>query len=552
MPDQLELVTAALADHYAVERELGAGGMATVYLARDLKHGRLVAVKVLHPDLAASLGAERFLREIQITAKLSHPHILPLYDSGAAGGFLYYVMPFVEGESLAARVEREKQLPIRDAVEITREVAQALAHAHSMGLVHRDIKPDNILLSGGHAVIADFGIARALDVAGGEKLTQTGMAVGTPAYMSPEQASGDVEVDGRADLYSLGCLLYEMLVGQIPFTGPTAMAIMARHTMDNVPPPTIMRQAIPDELEDVIMTAMAKSAADRYRTGTEMADALANVDTQTAMHRRPSMAQRRPSTTGVRAVLARPWWRRPVVVGGIGGAVVVAASVAFIAIRSGGTAGGVETLDPRRVAVLYFEDLSRDAQLAHVGDGLAEALIDRLSTVPQLAVLSRDAVTPYRGTTISRDSIGDALQAGSLVAGSVEPVGERVRVTVRLVDGFSGSDIETRTFELPSANLLAVRDSAAEVVSGFLRRRLGEEVLLRERRRGTSVVEAWTLVQRAERARKAAAEQQRDREAARRAQLEADSLLAIAERADPRWPQPPILRGWVAYDLSLL
>ena len=279
--DQLDRLASALADRYAVERELGSGGMATVYLARDVKHDRLVAIKVLHPDLAASLGAERFLREIRVTAKLSHPHILPLYDSGEADGLLYYVMPFVEGESLGSKLEREKQLSIKETVQITREVAEALAHAHSYGLVHRDIKPDNIMMSGGHAIVADFGIATAVSEAGGEKLTQTGMAIGTPAYMSPEQALGE-PVDARSDVYSLGCMLYEMLIGQIPFTGATPQQIIARHSMDHIPQPSIMRDTIPEELEEIVFRSMAKLPADRYRTAFEMAEALAEVDTATA------------------------------------------------------------------------------------------------------------------------------------------------------------------------------------------------------------------------------------------------------------------------------
>jgi eukaryotic-like serine/threonine-protein kinase len=225
LPQQL---TTALADRYRIDRELGAGGMATVYLAEDLKHHRKVAIKVLKPDLAASLGADRFLREIETTANLRHPHILPLYDSGAAGEFLFYVMPFVEGESLRDRLTRERQLPLDDALRIAREVADALGYAHSRGVVHRDIKPENILLENGHAVVADFGIARALSAAGGDRLTQTGLAVGTPVYMSPEQAAADADIDGRSDLYSLGCVLYEMLGGQPPFTGPTTESVTGR------------------------------------------------------------------------------------------------------------------------------------------------------------------------------------------------------------------------------------------------------------------------------------------------------------------------------------
>ncbi|HWP38930.1 MAG TPA: protein kinase [Gemmatimonadales bacterium] len=560
-----ERLRTSLADRYEVERKLGEGGMALVYLARDLKHDRRVAIKVLKPDLAASIGSERFLREIRNTAKLSHPHILPLYDSGDADGALYYVMPFVEGESLSDYMVREKQLSIEEAVRITREVAEALAHAHSYGLIHRDIKPDNILLSGGHAIVADFGISKALSEAGSESLTQTGTSVGTPAYMSPEQAMGSADVDGRSDIYSLGCVLYEMLVGQIPFTGPTPVAIMARHAMDQITPPHIMRDTIPEELEGIIYVAMAKTPADRFRTAHEFVEALKAFETGLTAPQRVSMAVQRASVARMSRMgtpptpvpslpsLTRPAWRRAVVPAGIGAAVIAIGVIGWKLVAGGGNREDVVTLDPRRVAVLYFEDLSRDSSLAHIGDGLAEALMDRLSTVSQLEVLSRDAVARYRDPRIPRDSIGNVLQAGSLIAGSVEPVGERVRVTVRLVDGFSGSGIETRTFELPSANLLTVRDSAAELVSGFLRARLGEEVMLRERRRGTAVVEAWTLVQRAERSRKAAAEvQSRDRDAARRAYQEADSLLALAERADSRWPEPTVLRGWVAYDLSVL
>src|SRR5665213_3054828 len=224
----LERLTRALADRYAIERELGQGGMATVYLARDLKHDRHVAVKVLHPDLAAVVGAARFLAEIRTTANLQHPHILPLHDSGDADGYLFYVMPYVEGETLRTRLTRERQLPITDAVRIAREVASALDYAHRHNVVHRDIKPENILLHDGSALVADFGIALAISNAGGTRLTQTGLSLGTPQYMSPEQATGDKIIDGRTDVYSLGAVLYEMLAGEPPFTGPSSQAIVSR------------------------------------------------------------------------------------------------------------------------------------------------------------------------------------------------------------------------------------------------------------------------------------------------------------------------------------
>ncbi len=251
--------------------------MATVYLAQDLKHERHVAAKVLRPELAAALGTVRFLREIKITAGLSHPHILPLLDSGEADGFLYYVMPYVEGESLRARLTREKQLPVEDTLEITRAVADALCHAHSLGIIHRDIKPENILFEAGHAVVSDFGIARAVSAAGGETLTETGLAVGTPSYMSPEQTAGDGEIDGRSDLYALACVVYEMLAGAPPFTGPTPQAVMARHAVDPVPPLRTVRSMVPESVESAITRALAKVPADRYRTTRLFTEALVSA-----------------------------------------------------------------------------------------------------------------------------------------------------------------------------------------------------------------------------------------------------------------------------------
>src|SRR5688500_6275857 len=256
-------LSAALADRYRLDRELGAGGMATVYLAEDLRHQRKVAIKVLRPELSAALGTERFLREITTTANLRHPNILPLYDSGEQSGFLFYVMPYVEGESLRARMERETQLPMDDALRIADEIADALNYAHSRGVIHRDIKPENILLEEGRAVVADFGIAQAINASGSDKLTMTGMAVGTPQYMSPEQSGGEA-VDGRSDLYAVGCLLYEMLAGAPPFTGPNAMAIMARHMIDPVPRLSTVRPAVAPHVTNAIERALAKNPSDRF------------------------------------------------------------------------------------------------------------------------------------------------------------------------------------------------------------------------------------------------------------------------------------------------
>jgi len=272
--DPLDTLRRALADRYAIERELGAGGMATVYLAEDVKHHRKVAIKVLHAELSAILGPERFLKEIELTANLQHPHILPLFDSGSADGQLYYVMPYVEGETLRRRLERERQLPVADAVRIASEVASALDYAHRRGVVHRDVKPENILLHDGQALVADFGIALAVEQAGGQRMTQTGLSLGTPQYMAPEQAMGEREISARADIYALGAITYEMLAGEPPFTGPTTQAIIARVITEEPRALVAQRRSIPASVESAVLTALEKLPADRYGTAAEFAKHL--------------------------------------------------------------------------------------------------------------------------------------------------------------------------------------------------------------------------------------------------------------------------------------
>ena len=269
--DRLET---GLTGRYTLERELGEGGMAIVFLAQDLRHDRKVALKVLRPDISAEIGAERFLREIKLAAGLTHPHILPVYDSGESGGLLFYVMPNMEGRSLRERLEHERQLPLDDALRITREVAAALDYAHRRQVVHRDIKPENILLHEGAAMVADFGIGKAMSQGG--SITQTGMIVGTPAYMSPEQASGEREVDGRSDLYSLGCVLYEMLSGEPPFTGPTAQAIIAKRFVSPIPTIRATRD-VPGAVENVVGRALARTPVDRFPTAAHFAEALGDI-----------------------------------------------------------------------------------------------------------------------------------------------------------------------------------------------------------------------------------------------------------------------------------
>jgi serine/threonine-protein kinase len=318
----------ALAARYSVEREAGAGGMATVYLARDLRHDRRVALKVLHPDLAAALGAERFLAEIRTTANLQHPHILPLHDSGEADGFLYYVMPFVEGETLRSRLERERQLPLDDALRIVREVLSALDYAHRHGVVHRDVKPENVLLHDGAALVADFGIALAVTAAGGQRMTQTGLSLGTPQYMAPEQAMGERQIDGRADVYAAGAMLYEMLTGEPPFSGATVQAIVAKIITERPAPPSTVRDTVPPLVEAAVLRALAKLPADRFATAAQFADALgqgARDGAAMGVPSRASSAGRSARTVG-RARVAMPW-----VVAGV--ATAAAAVLAVVASR---------------------------------------------------------------------------------------------------------------------------------------------------------------------------------------------------------------------------
>ncbi|MGI9041059.1 MAG: protein kinase domain-containing protein [Gemmatimonadales bacterium] len=567
MADVLEQLRAALGDRYDVERLVGEGGMATVFLAQDRRHDRRVAVKTLRPELAASIGADRFLREIRVAARLQHPNVLALYDSGQAGGILYYVMPFVEGESLRERLNRELQLPLYDAIRITREAAEGLAYAHERGVVHRDIKPENILLQNGHALVADFGIARAVDAAG-EKLTQSGMAVGTPHYMSPEQALGADHADGRSDVYSLGCVLYELLVGQPPFDGPNTRAIMARHQMEQVPGLRIVRQSISEEIEDVVFQALEKTPADRFQKMSELAEILCDLESTVATRRTMSRgvpAVQRATPRGTRATIISTPSRVAALKLGRGArfwsvAGLVAALAVGIAVWrpwiTPGSASGLDTggLDPRRIAVLYFGGEPGSDSLGYLADGLTEGLIGELKQVQSLDVVSKGGVAPFRGQSIPRDSIARALRAGTLVIGNVEREAGKVLVTVRLVDGASGADFERAGFELPAGDPLAAQRALAEKATGLIRERLGEEVRLREQREGTRNPEAWAAVQQANRHRKTgdAAAESGDSVARDREFAAADSLFARAERQDQAWIEPLLGRAALAYRRSRL
>jgi eukaryotic-like serine/threonine-protein kinase len=452
MPDPVDTLAAALADRYTIERVLGAGGMATVYLAHDVKHQRRVAIKVLRPELAAALGHDRFLREITTTANLRHPHILPLYDSGAAGAFLYYVMPYVEGESLRDRLTREKQLPLDDALQIAREVADALSYAHSRGVVHRDIKPENILLESGHAVVADFGIARALDAAGGERLTETGIAVGTPAYMSPEQAAGERDLDGRSDLYALGCVLYEMLAGQPPFTGPTAESLVHQHLTATPPPITQLRPAVPPAVSTALQRALAKAPADRFNPVAQFSDALrlGTATTEGPSHAGPG----RPRDIRASAVLVA--------------LVVLAVATGLFYWHNRSAQGPSPTPS---VAVLPFSDLSGDTT-HYLGDGIAETLINALSQVPGLDVAARTSAFSFKGKTVDVREIGRQLRVGTVLEGSVQRSGDRLRITADLVNCHDGFHLWSKTFDRPAGDIFAVQDEVARAVVTALQGKL--------------------------------------------------------------------------------
>ena len=379
-------LTTALADRYLIERELGSGGMATVYLAHDVRHDRKVALKVLRPELAAVIGAERFLQEIKVTANLQHSHILPLYDSGSADGFLFYVMPYVEGETLRAKLDREKQLGVEDAIALTRAIAGALEHAHKQGVIHRDIKPENILLRDGDPLIADFGIALALSHAGGSRLTETGLSIGTPHYMSPEQAMGDRELDARSDVYSLGAMLYEMLAGDPPYTGSTAQAIVAKVITEKAPPVSTVRDTVPEHVSAAIAHALNKLPADRFPTAYGFAQALVRPDAA-AMTAARSIGTAPPNTAHSR--LAWTGW---------GIAVVATVIASWFALRPA-------PRDPvSRYSVLLPADqrlaMARGTRIAFAPDGSQLAYIGPADLGLQIWLRPRDALvaTPLPGT----------------------------------------------------------------------------------------------------------------------------------------------------------
>ena len=441
----------ALAVRYAIERELGRGGMATVYLAEERKHGRHVAVKVLRPDLAASLGAERFLREIGIVARLAHPHVVPLIDSGEANGLLYYVTPYLSGGSLRDRLTRETRLPIADVVRIAREIGSALDHAHRAGFIHRDVKPENVLFADGLALLTDFGVAQAccalVDAATPSSaimqvVTSAGLALGTPNYMSPEQAAGERDVTAASDVYSLACVLFEMLAGEAPFTGDSARAIMARHVTE---PPRLIRTLRPDvpaALDAAIGRALAKNPAHRFPTAGEFVAAVA-----TAVESAPLDTIRR----------------------------------------------GLKRRAAQSIAVLPFVNASAEAENEYLSDGITDELIDALSKLRSVRVASRTSVFALKGRSLDVRAIGAMLGASVVLEGSVRRQGDRLRVTAQLTTTDDGRLLWSQRYDRELQDVFAVQDELARTIVTTLRTTWLSDIGDPPRTRGTESVNAYAL-----------------------------------------------------------
>jgi eukaryotic-like serine/threonine-protein kinase len=457
VPSTLEQLNAALADRYTLERVLGVGGMATVYVAHDLKHNRKVALKVLKPELAAALGAQRFLQEIQVTANLQHPHILPLYDSGSAGGALFYVMPLIQGESLRDRLTREKMLTIDETIRIIQQIAGAVDFAHRHGVIHRDIKPENILLQDGEALIADFGIALALAEAGGDRLTGTGLSLGTVQYMSPEQATGERDLDARSDVYALGAVTYEMLAGEPPVTGPSQRAMIAKLMTERPTPLRVVRDVVPRPLEDAVMRALAKSPTDRFPSAREFASAM---------------------TT---ATLPRRTSKRTIAVAVLGVIIVIAvgtyafARSGFSRVSASAATGGRASADIRSIAVLPLDNYSGDSTQEYFAEGMTDELTAALATISQLRVTSRGSAMQFQGKRRPpTPQIAKTLDVDAVVEGSVARSGDKVRITAQLIDARADRHLWAKSFEGSSSDVLALQSQLASAIAREINVRLTE------------------------------------------------------------------------------
>ncbi len=531
---QLAGLRSGLAGRYQLVRQIGEGGMAVVLLARDLQHGRPVALKVLRPELTAALGGERFHQEIRLTARIQHPHIVSIYDSGETDGKLWYTMPFIEGESLRQILRREEQLPLPEATRIIIEACRALAAAHQAGVVHRDIKPENLLITpAGDVYVVDFGVARGVDSA---SLTRTGIAVGTPQYMSPEQASGTA--GPRSDVYALGCVLYEMLAGEPPFDSRTPQAISAKHINAPIPDVRIVRETVPPALEQVLRTALAKSPADRYANAGELADAIEKA-------------------------LASPQgpWSISKPVAAITGALIAIAAVVLVTIRfwpPRPAAGSTHRPSPI-LAVLYFENGDPDTTLNAVADAVTEEVIREFTGEGNaFRVVSKYGVRQFKDGTTPIDTMRARLSADYWIAGVVRKAGAGVVVDAQLIDALTNIVVDSvSTPPLPGASTHELAANAALGVANSLKRKLRLEVRLAQAVDTSAVPLANSFFNEAERYRREAEQYQDIRDTAgvsiaTEAFRRADSLLARAAQADPQWLRPGIERAWVGLGMARL
>ena len=543
-------VSGVFADRYTIERELGRGATSVVYLARQVSDGRAVAIKILRAELVTEISTERFLREIRVTTRLEHPNIVPVLDSGQVDGRPFFVLPHMTGGTLRSRLEREKQLPIPDVLAIGKAIAAALQFAHEHRFLHRDVKPENILFADGEPRLADFGIARALSESSSSgsapSTTSTGVVRGTPAYMSPEQAAGDHDIDARSDIYSLACVLYEAVAGVPAFVGPTPQSVISQRLAHMPRGVRVYRPAAPVELERVLERALAIAPADRFQTTQEFAAGLASIDAQV-----PRLSG--GSAVDVPAIKPSTRRRASRLLALLGGIAVVGGTVFAIAsARKPAPSLDIPDEDPRRIAVLYLDDLTPLVLPSYVADGITEDLIDQLGSVRGLRVISPDGVRPFRRNAVVMDSVRRSLKVGTIISGSVARSGTMLRINVRLVDAKSGNQLYSRTLEQEWSEVFALQDQLTEEVAFFLRQRLGDEIALRQHRAATTSYAAWESLQ-------FAADVTRRAVAAGMVSndphvpelfLAADSLYVRAETLDPRWVYPTIKRGHVALSLA--
>ncbi len=458
MTEFMQLLQGAFESRYGLEREIGRGGAAVVYLARDLKHNRRVAVKVMRPDLAPTVGADRFLREIQIAANLSHPHILPVLDSGRARDFLFYAMPFVEGETLRARIAKRGMLTVEETMHVLHDVLDALHHAHVLKVVHRDVKPENVLLSGRHALVMDFGVAKALSAAAAVRESDTkGMALGTPAYMAPEQAAADPEIDHRADLYSVGILAYEMLTGHPPFRGDSPQAVLAAQVTQHPVEVTAHRQDLPAGLADLTMRCLAKKPGDRFQTAEE---ALHQLDAEIT----PTRASGTLATTAVTSSFVRVRRR------GLAASLAAAAVVLLIALGwFFGASTAPAAADRPVVAVLPFENLG-PTEDEYFANGITDAITARLARVGGLGVISRSSAMQYKGSSLTTQEIARELGVGYVLEGTIQrerpsDTGSRLRIIPQLVRASDDTQLWANVYDGDVSDVFQVQSEIAERVA---------------------------------------------------------------------------------------